>query len=93
MYFIRLVKKALSSVKTDYDRLTEIKRVRDLFENLSKREAEVMGLVVNGKSNQDIAASLKISPKTVEIHRSRVMTKMKAKNVAELIQLSNCLEL
>lgn len=89
---LRLVKKALSSVKTDYERLTETKRVRDLFENLSKREVEVMDLVVNGKSNRDIAALLKISPKTVEIHRSRVMTKMKAKNVAELIQLSNYLD-
>lgn len=54
---------------------------------LSPRERDVMGLVVVGKSNKAIAADLGVSPKTVEVHRARVMEKMQAKSLPELVKL------
>ena len=55
---------------------------------LTPREAEVMELVVAGNSNKQIAAHLHLSAKTVEIHRGRVMRKMEAESVADLVHQS-----
>jgi len=57
-------------------------------ESLTQREQEVLALVIVGKLNKQIADELGISIKTVEVHRSRVMQKMGANSVAELVQLS-----
>jgi FixJ family two-component response regulator len=53
---------------------------------LTQREREVMELVVGGKQNKQIADELGISIKTVEAHRARVMDKMGAASIAELVQ-------
>jgi FixJ family two-component response regulator len=53
---------------------------------LTTREREVLDLVVAGRLNKSIADQLGISIKTVEVHRARVMEKMQAKSLAELIQ-------
>ena len=58
-----------------------------LLTYLTPREREVMDLVIAGKPNKIIAADLGISPKTVEIHRGRVMEKMQVESVAELVRL------
>jgi FixJ family two-component response regulator len=55
---------------------------------LTQREREVLDLVVGGKANKEIAASLRLSPKTVEVHRAHVMEKMQASSVAELVRLA-----
>lgn len=55
---------------------------------LTQREREVLDLVVAGKPNREIAATLHLSPKTVEVHRSHVMEKMQASSVAELVRLA-----
>ena len=57
-------------------------------DSLTQREQEVLALVVAGKLNKQIADELGISIKTVEVHRSRVMQKMGANSVAELVQLA-----
>ena len=57
------------------------------LERLTQREREVLGLIVAGKLNKQIADELGISIKTVEVHRSRVMEKMGANSVAELVHL------
>jgi FixJ family two-component response regulator len=54
---------------------------------LTPREREVMELVVAGKANKVIALDLGISRRTVEIHRARVMEKMQAESLSELVQL------
>jgi RNA polymerase sigma factor (sigma-70 family) len=53
---------------------------------LTQREREVLDLVVAGKTNRDIAEALDISVKTVEAHRSRLMEKVEAESVAQLVQ-------
>ncbi|MFI5340139.1 MAG: response regulator transcription factor [Candidatus Methylomirabilales bacterium] len=54
---------------------------------LSAREREVMEYVIRGDLNKQIAADLRISEKTVKVHRGRVMAKMEAGSVAELVRL------
>lgn len=55
---------------------------------LSPRERDVMTLVVSGKSNKAIAATLGLSSKTVEVHRARVMEKMRATSLPDLVTMS-----
>lgn len=66
---------------------TEAAKFAALLTYLTPREREVMDLVIAGKPNKIIAADLGISPKTVEIHRGRVMEKMQVESVAELVRL------
>jgi two-component system response regulator FixJ len=55
--------------------------------HLTEREREVLSEIVSGKMNKAIAVELGISVKTVELHRSRVMTKMDAKTPADLVKM------
>lgn len=56
------------------------------FDSLTKREQEVLALIIEGKLNKEIAYLLKISIKTVELHRSHVMEKMHANTLSELVK-------
>ena len=56
------------------------------LEHLTQREREVLDLIIAGKLNKQIADVLGISIKTVEVHRARVMEKMGANSLAELVQ-------
>jgi two-component system response regulator FixJ len=61
--------------------------VREKLATLTPREREVFDLVVVGKLNKVIAYELSISPRTVEIHRGRLMHKMGARNLADLVRM------
>lgn len=61
---------------------------RPVTTTLSAREREVMALVVDGLDNGTIGQRLGISPRTVEVHKSRVMTKLGARNLAELVRIA-----
>jgi two-component system response regulator FixJ len=63
-------------------------QVRQRVGGLTKREQEIMNLLVTGHSNKSAARHLSISPRTVEVHRARIMQKMEAKNLAELVRMS-----
>jgi DNA-binding NarL/FixJ family response regulator len=56
--------------------------------HLTMREREVLRLLVTGKSNKEIALSLGISPKTVSVHRTNLMTKLGVQNTVELIRVA-----
>ena len=66
----------------------EINRIKKRLDDLTPREYEVFTLVVTGMINKQIALKLGTSEKTIKIHRSRVMKKMKADSLAELVRIS-----
>ncbi|MEI8394969.1 MAG: response regulator [Rhodospirillaceae bacterium] len=65
-----------------------IKEVEALSSTLTPRERAVMDLIILGKSNKVIAGDLGISPRTIELHRARVMEKMHVRSTAELVRLT-----
>ncbi len=66
---------------------TDRDEIRSRIESLTPREREVMELVVAGKANKVIALNLGVSQRTVEIHRARVMKKMRARSLSGLVQM------
>jgi two-component system, LuxR family, response regulator FixJ len=64
----------------------EARRAVEGHTSLTERERQVLDLIVAGKANKVIAHELSISPRTVEIHRARVMEKMGAANLADLVR-------
>ena len=78
------------ALKTDQQRRSARDRkaeVSNRVEKLTKRECEVMDLVVTGKPNNVIAYEFGVSQRTVEIHRARVMEKMAARSLADLVRM------
>ena len=63
--------------------------IKSRYDLLTPREKEVMAKVVKGKLNKVIAADLNVSNKTVEAHRAKVMEKMQAANLAQLIRMAS----
>jgi len=67
----------------------EIAELRKCFDTLSPREREVLGMVVTGLLNKQIAAELCISELTVKTHRAHIMEKMRAESLAELVHITD----
>jgi FixJ family two-component response regulator len=85
---LRLIEACMTQDRASAAKRAESASVAQRRDSLTQREREVLDLVVAGKLNKQIADELGISIKTVEVHRSRVMQKMGANSVAELVQLT-----
>jgi FixJ family two-component response regulator len=66
----------------------DIRALRDSYDSLSQREREVMALVVSGKLNKQVGGELGISEITVKAHRGKVMRKMKAGSLPDLVTMA-----
>ena len=71
----------------------EIRALRDAYASLTSREREVMALVVTGRLNKQVGGELGISEITVKAHRGKVMRKMKAGSLADLVKMAAQLRL
>ncbi len=77
---------ALDRSRKEHEMLDELARVRSAVSTLTPREREVLRHMVAGKRNKQIAAELGTTEKTVKVHRARVMEKMGAGSIAELVR-------
>jgi FixJ family two-component response regulator len=87
--FLRAVREALERGRASRAGREEGARIRKRLATLSPREREVLAGVVAGRLNKQIAGELGIAEKTVKVHRGRVMEKMQAASVAELVRMAD----
>lgn len=87
------VEQALVASESSMKSRIELDDMRAKFLSLSDRQRDTMQLLVQGLSNKEIGQKLGISPRTVEIHRTWVMTKMSARSIADLVRMSMALGL
>jgi FixJ family two-component response regulator len=82
------IKQALERSATTLDHAAEMRTLQDRYASLSGREREVMALVVAGLLNKQVGGELGISEITVKAHRGRMMQKMKAASLADLVNMA-----
>jgi FixJ family two-component response regulator len=85
---IDAIQSAILESRATLERETQIGALRERFSSLSKREREVMTLVVKGLMNKQVGGELDISEITVKAHRGRVMQKMQAHTFVELVNMA-----
>jgi two-component system response regulator FixJ len=81
------IQRALAKDRTSRAELQERALIRERISTLTPRESEVLKLVTSGKPNKVMAGDLGLSQRTIEIHRSRVMEKMAASSIAQLVRM------
>ena len=86
------VQQALAHDTISRNEAAGLASLEDRYNTLTPREREVMKLVTNGMLNKEVASELGTREITVKVHRSRVMQKMKAGSLADLVRISERLE-
>jgi two-component system response regulator FixJ len=90
---IDAIKRAASRLAAPTDVIDDVSAIRARLDHLSDRERQVLSAVVAGLPNKTIAYDLNISPRTVEVHRANIMSKMQASSLPELVRMAIALEL
>jgi FixJ family two-component response regulator len=87
-YLLRAIEGAIERSHTSLDRYAALQALRERHDRLSRREREVMALVVRGQLNKQVGCELGISEITVKSHRGRVMRKMQARSLVDLVDMA-----
>jgi FixJ family two-component response regulator len=82
------IRSALERSRVCLDKEASLQALRDRHQSLSRREREVMALVVRGRLNKQVGGDLGISEITVKGHRGRMMRKMRARSLPELVNIA-----
>jgi FixJ family two-component response regulator len=82
------VRRALARDQQTREEWRQRRALRELFDAISPREREVLGHVLRGRLNKQIAGDLGIHERTVKVHRKSIMTKLNVRSVAALARLS-----
>jgi RNA polymerase sigma factor (sigma-70 family) len=90
---IEAIERALASQRKAHERQKELKSLQALIGRLTPRERQVFNLVVRGKMNKQIAHALGATERTIKAHRHRVMEKVQARSLAELVNLATRLNM
>jgi len=89
---LQAIQEAIERDRRARQQQAEMRELQNRFESLTAREQEVMQQVVSGLLNKQVAAELNITEYTVKIHRGRVMRKMHAQSLADLVRMAENLE-
>jgi FixJ family two-component response regulator len=90
---LEAIRNAIERSRVLLEQATDMQRLRDCHASLSRREQEVMALIVSGRLNKQVGGELGISEITVKAHRGRMMRKMQARSLAELVVMAARLSL
>jgi two-component system response regulator FixJ len=85
---VEAIKRAASQLEETPATIVDTATLRARLDSLSERERQVLSAVVAGLPNKTIGFDLGISPRTVEVHRANIMSKMQARNLPELVRMS-----
>jgi FixJ family two-component response regulator len=86
-YLLESVERAFERDEAVRQQLAILAKIASRIGSLTPREHEIMRLIVDGEPNKAIARRLEISFRTVEIHRARVMEKMRARSLSDLVRM------
>jgi len=87
------IRQALDRSRRALERDAHMRALHESYSSLTPREREVMECVVKGQTSKEVGRTLDVSPRTVEIHRTRIMDKMQAGSLAELVRMVAVLEI
>ncbi|CAD6516761.1 response regulator transcription factor [Paraburkholderia metrosideri] len=82
------IERALARASAECAKRKQRAEIEERVNHLTRREREVMALVLTGRLNKQVASELGAAEKTIKIHRARVMEKMKARSIVELVRLA-----
>ena len=86
--FVTAIERAVATRRIELNKSAEITNTQEKLSRLTPRESEVLRQLIDGHPNKIIAHKLGISARTVENHRARLMDKMKADSIAELVRIA-----